>query len=88
LSLDKWLKPENGEKKPEKKKDTLNRDKKRETEGKEKKGDKKSSTLLKKYLLVCPNLKCKYQKTIIKKILTDRDIVCPRCTKKLKVRDL
>ena len=47
---------------------------------------KKPSIQLTRYTLVCPNAKCKYQKTIRKKELTDEDKTCPRCNKTMKTK--
>jgi hypothetical protein len=46
----------------------------------------KSSSRLVKKVLVCPSAKCKYQKTIMKKQLTETDKICPRCNKVMKVK--
>ncbi len=47
---------------------------------------KKPSIQLTRYTLVCPNAKCKYQKTIMKKLLSEMDKICPRCNKEMKVK--
>ena len=88
MSLDKWLKSEDGEKKAGKKKVPSIQVKESKLEVKEKNVGKKPSIRLKKYSLVCTNTKCKYQKTIMKKILAARDNICPRCNKKMKVKEL
>jgi hypothetical protein len=83
MSLDKWINSKEGEKK--KKKNTLE-DKKKETRGAQAPNSKKSFLKLMKYTLNCPNSKCKYQKIVMKKNLTDIDKICPRCNKTMKVK--
>ena len=39
-----------------------------------------------KTLLICPKAKCKYQKTIIKKNLTEKDKICPKCKSTMKIK--
>lgn len=86
MGLDKWLKPEVVVKKSKKKKGSHPQvnENKIETETIESLG--RLSNTLKKYILVCYNAKCKYQKTIMKKNLTENDEICPRCNKKMKVK--
>ncbi len=76
MGLDKWLKPEDVEKKSKKKKESVTQTKKSE----------KQSIKFTKYMLICPDAKCKYQKIIMKKQLTDDDKTCPRCNKKMKTK--
>ncbi|MFX1380776.1 MAG: hypothetical protein ACFFA4_16965 [Promethearchaeota archaeon] len=85
MGLDKWLKSEDEEKKQKKKKAS---DQKSESqiEDIQQKSLEKPLIQLSKYLLICPNTKCKYQKTIMKKELTDIDLTCPRCNKKMKTK--
>lgn len=85
MGLDKWINSEEGEKK-EKKKPTEVKIKK--TEGKQAPESKPNILKLMKYTLNCPNSKCKYQKTVMKKALTDRDKICPRCNKEMKVKSI
>lgn len=87
MGLDKWLKPEVVEKKLKKKGDLHPKvnENKIETEIIEPLG--RLSKSLKKYILICPNAKCKYQKTIMKKQLTKSDEICPRCNKKMKLKE-
>ena len=84
MGLDKWIKTEENKKKPKIKDDTK-KPKKTESKAKEIKGTIGPKNLLKFYL-VCPKAKCKYQKTIIKKELTDKDKVCPRCKSIMKIK--
>jgi len=84
LGLDKWIKPEETTKKP-KIKDDAKKPKKTESKPKEKKGTIGLKNLL-KFDLVCPKTKCKYQKTIRKKELTDKDKICPRCKSIMKIK--
>ena len=93
LSLDKWIKPEkekkDSEKKPEVKND-VNDIKKPELTNVSKKTkapkSEESSIKFTKFLLICPNAKCKYQKTIVKKKLIDKDKRCPRCKNEMKIK--
>jgi len=84
LGLDKWIKPEETAKKP-KIKDDAKKPKKPESKPKENKGTIGLKNLL-KFDLVCPKAKCKYQKTIRKKELTDKDKICPRCKSITKIK--
>ncbi len=84
MGLDKWIKPEETAKKP-KIKDDAKKPKKPESKPKENKGTIGLKNLL-KFDLVCPKAKCKYQKTIRKKELTDKDKICPRCKSIMKIK--
>lgn len=86
MGLDKWLKSEDELNKSKKKKPTPNQAKKSKGKETQKELLKKPSIQLTRYTLVCPNAKCKYQKTIMKKELTDDDITCPRCNNKMKTK--
>ena len=83
MGLDKWLKSEEKVKTPKKKK-TQKKVNKAVSKPKEKENGG-SSKVLSKIILVCS--KCKYQKTIMKKIVTEKDKICPRCNKPLKVKN-
>ncbi len=85
MGLDKWLKSEDDIIKSKKKKPSI-QDKKRKSEGTPEKLLEKKSVQLTKYTLICQNSKCKYQKTLIKKELTDDDKTCPRCNKIMKTK--
>ena len=82
MGLDKWIKSEGKEKSPKKEK-TQKKVKKAVSTPKLKES-RESSKILSKIILVCS--KCKYQKTIMKKKLTEQDKICPRCNKPLKVK--
>jgi len=86
VGLDKWLKSEDIETKKKKKKEPPVQAKKIKGQQVQNKVLDKQSIDLKKYTLVCPNAKCKYQKTIMKKELTDDDKTCPRCNKRMKTK--
>ncbi|MFX1593328.1 MAG: hypothetical protein ACFFCL_11605 [Promethearchaeota archaeon] len=88
MSLDKWLKPEDKGKKLKKKKESSIQVKERKGKQAQKQAIEKKSINLTKYRLICPNAKCKYQKTIVKKELTDDDKTCPRCSKRMKVKEV
>lgn len=84
MGLDKWIKPEELEKKAEKKEEVRGT-KKPKTDPIKKKSDKNSKNLT-KYVLICSKLKCKYKKTIMKKELSEKDRICPRCKSEMKVK--
>ncbi|MFX1503539.1 MAG: hypothetical protein ACFFDH_21430 [Promethearchaeota archaeon] len=88
MGLDKWLKPEDLEKKSKKKKVSTPQTKKRKNELIIDISLEKQSIKLIKYKLVCPNVKCKYQKTIMKKELANDDKICPRCDKEMKIKEV
>ena len=84
MGLDKWIKPEESVKKPEKKEDGRST-RKHKTQPIEKKGEKEP-TKLTKFVLICSKPKCKYKKTIVKKELSEKDRICPRCKNEMKVQ--
>ena len=84
MGLDKWIKPEGTVKKTEKKEEVKST-KKPKTQPVEKKGEKESIKLM-KFVLICSKPKCKYKKTIVKKELSERDRICPRCKNEMKVQ--
>jgi hypothetical protein len=86
MGLDKWLKPEDDTNNTKKKRQSPDQTNKSKSEKAQKKLHEKPSTQLTKYTMVCPNAKCKYQKIIMKKNLTDEDITCPRCNKEMKAK--
>ena len=85
MGLDKWIKPEETKTKTIKKKDEGDPKKKSDTKPKDKQIDKVVSKLT-KFDLTCPNAKCKYKKTIVKKALTEKDKICPRCKNEMKLK--
>ena len=84
MGLDKWIKPEDTKKQKNKKKDERHPSKDCTSKPKEKNKEKKSSKLT-KFVLTCPKAKCKYKKTIVKKTLTEKDKICPRCRSEMKL---
>jgi hypothetical protein len=86
VGLDKWLKPKEPIKKPKAKKVTPKEDKKSSSEKNLKTALEKPHSKLTKYKLTCTNSKCKYQKIIMKKQLTEMDKICPRCKKEMKIK--
>ena len=86
MGLDKWLKPKEPIKKPKAKKVTPSKDLKISSERNLKTVLEKPYSKLTKYNLTCTNSKCKYQKTIMKKQLTERDKICPRCKKEMIIK--
>ena len=81
MSLDKWLKSEKPEK-PIKKAIPKITSKSIQAEEVSKEEPKK----LIKYILACKTAKCNYKKTIVKRMLTDKDKICPRCKGEMKVK--
>ncbi len=86
MGLDKWLKPEDEELKPKGKTPIPSLKKKIESKTNNAKVPEKSNIKLSKYTLTCPNSKCKYQKIIMKKQLSEDDKICPRCKKEMKIK--
>ena len=84
MGLDKWIKPEGPVKKPEKKEEARST-RKPKTPPIEKKGEKEPIKLT-KFVLICSKPKCKYKKTIMKKELSEKDRICPRCKNEMKVQ--
>lgn len=86
MGLDKWLKPGETEKKSKIRKASPDQAKVSKVEGGQITSPNKSSSKLIKFTLVCPGAKCNYQKTIMKKQLTEMDRICPRCKKEMKFK--
>jgi hypothetical protein len=87
MGLDKWLHSEDS-KEDLKKKGTLAKDAKKSKTDKIKPEVLKTSLVdLVKYTLVCKNAKCKYQRILRKKQLTEDDKICPRCKKEMKIKE-
>lgn len=84
MGLDKWIKPEDKKKQKIKKKDKGDQPKDGTFKPKEEQKDKESLKL-RKFYLTCPKAKCKYKKTIVKKTLTEKDKICPRCKSEMKL---
>jgi hypothetical protein len=83
LGLDKWIAPEKEKKKPVKKEVNLSPDIILKSKKKE---NSKAAPILSKYILICPKAKCKYQKVILKRTLTTKDKICPKCKGQMKVK--
>ncbi|MFX1327761.1 MAG: hypothetical protein ACFE91_06415 [Promethearchaeota archaeon] len=88
MGLNKWLKQQDDENKTKKIKKSPVKAKKSRIDNSQKEAVEKKSIKLIKYTLICPNVKCKYQKTIMKKVITDNDKTCPRCNKKMKIKEI
>jgi hypothetical protein len=86
MGLDKWIKPEDSKKKSSKKERVPVKTKESKSKTVSKKELESPTSKLKKYMLMCPSAKCKYQKTLLKKELTEKDKICPRCNKQLKIK--
>jgi hypothetical protein len=85
LGLERWLKTEEKAKKTEVKKDKVV-EKGSKTQSKKVSTEKLAVSKFNKYVLVCTRAKCKYQKTIMKKNLSDKDKICPKCKSKMKAK--
>jgi hypothetical protein len=86
LSLDKWIK-DNGDNKKTKKKTPKKEIVEEPIEELENQpSTKKDTFLLTKFILTCSDSKCKYKKILRKKNLKDKDKICPRCKKEMKVK--
>ena len=84
MGLDKWIKTDIPEKKPEKKEEAKST-RKPKTQLVEKRGEKEPIKLT-KFVLICSKPKCKYKKTIVKKELSEKDRICPRCKNEMRVQ--
>ena len=84
MGLDKWIKPEGTEKKSEKKEEVRS-SRKPKAQPIGQKGEKEPLKLT-KFFLSCSKTKCKYKKTIMKKELSEKDRICPRCKSEMKVQ--
>ncbi len=69
MSLDKWLKDE----------------KAKSSKVNEQKAKQKTGSKLQKFILKCGKSKCNYQKTLMKRELSESDKICPRCKSKMKI---
>ena len=94
MSLDKWLNPEEKKKNQKEKKEERKKSAKHPIK-KEKNDEEqviakleKPATSLTKFNLTCPKSKCKYQKIIVKKKLTEKDKTCPKCKSPMKIKEL
>ena len=85
MSLERWLKPDKEAKKTEVKKDKIV-EKGGKTQSTKVSTEKLVASKFNKYVLVCTRAKCKYQKTIMKKTLLDKDKICPKCKSKMKAK--
>ena len=85
MGLDKWIKPEKIKNKAIKKKEEGDPQKKSDSKSRDKQIEKDISKLT-KFELICSSAKCKYQKTIVKKVLTEKDKICPRCKNEMKLK--
>ena len=85
MSLDKWLKAEKKEKEVKKKPEV----KKKSSSKKNLESPKPQpqSKKMMKFILTCPKKSCNYQKIKVKKELTERDLICPRCKGQMKVKE-
>ncbi|MHA1913856.1 MAG: hypothetical protein ACW986_00500 [Promethearchaeota archaeon] len=86
MGLDKWIKPEEEGKKKKTDEKVTNQTETPEKIPKVKEKPEKLTIKLTKQTLTCSNAKCKYQRTILKKQLTERDRICPRCSTEMKIK--
>ena len=85
MGLDKWIKPEDIKNKKIKKRDEGDQSKDSTSKPKEERKDNESLKLT-RFDLTCLRAKCKYKKTIVKKKLTEKDKICPRCKSEMKLK--
>jgi hypothetical protein len=78
MSLDKWIKDD----KEKNRKDN----KIEEQQDQQQKQKAQLKPIIKKHILICPKKNCGYQKTLMKKKLSERDKICPRCKGKMKLK--
>ena len=88
MGLDKWIKPEEEVKKKKPDKQVIIRAEPPVETSKVKEKAEDLTKKLKKQILTCPNSKCKYQKRIMKKQLTEKDKICPRCSSEMKIKSI
>ena len=93
MSLDKWIENDEDNKKakkkpPPKKEKVENATDELVQKTPPKVNNIKDSRLLTKFILTCSDSKCKYKKTLKKKTLKDKDKICPRCKKEMKIKIL
>lgn len=82
MGLDKWLESDKVKKKKVKESAGINTEKK---EPKKKEiNTTQSKQRLSKFILICTNSKCKYQKVLMKRKLVYRDKTCPKCKSEMK----
>ena len=91
MSLDKWIK---SDKKEETKKESQEKKEKLEKKGAQSEVKKEREKMklepktqkIIKHHLICSKKGCNYQKTIVKKVLTEKDTICPRCKSLMKTK--
>ena len=83
MGLDKWILPEDDKNKKERKKPKKSPEK--DSKNQEKIPLKKAQKL-NKYILICPKAKCKYQKVVVKRLLTENDKICPKCKGQMRIK--
>lgn len=96
MSLDKWIKSDkkkkdnNNKSEVEKKNKSSTKTKSRLKNSIEDSDSLRSSEIgqkqLIKYHLICSKKSCAYQKTLVKKQLTNKDKTCPRCKGVMKIK--
>jgi len=86
LSLDKWIKSDK-EKSNQKSGKQNSQPKKKKNSNKSLKKIEPEKRLLKKFYLNCSNKSCNYQKVVMKRELNEKDLFCPRCEGKMKVKE-
>ena len=85
MGLDKWIKPEKIKPKAIKKKEDGDSQNNSDSKSREKQIEE-GLLKLTKFELICSKAKCKYKKTIVKKYLTEKDKICPRCKSEMKLK--
>ena len=89
ISLDKWLKEQSKKKQPKIRQKNIDMVDEQLKSNEEQILIKKGPlSKLQKFKLKCQNKKCGYQKTIVKIKLTEKDEICPKCSKTMKIEKL
>jgi len=86
VGLDKWIKTDKEVKKRKTEKQGADPSEPPEKTLKVKKKPEGLTLKLVKQTLTCPNAKCKYQRIIMKKQITEKDKICPRCSTEMKIK--
>ena len=86
MSLDKWIKSdkEKSNKKSNKENSEAKKTKNSNNSLKKLEPEKR---LLKKFHLNCSKKNCNYQKIVVKRELSEKDLICPRCEGKMKIKE-
>ena len=93
MSLDKWIKTEKKKDPPksprkEIKKEDLKIDLDLPKDDELNQQKPQESVKITKFLLTCTKKNCNYQRTLVKKKLSEKDQICRKCKSKMKVKEI